>query len=340
VTILEVRVPVATMWTSPEAPRPVDAPAVADSPDVAAWAASVRTQELVGRTLTQLLLGEPARVLEERGAWVRCEALWQPSGHADGAPRDGYLGWLRRAHLAAPATSDPPAPATSDPPATTTSRAAPTLTLLSGGSCTDEKGVLHALSFGTTLRRETSSGPSVQQPLLDGAAPPTQQGRGVVVLPGGGRGEVSGTTGQPGYDAERVLELGRRFLGLGYLWGGTSEWGLDCSGLVHLTHRALGVTLPRDAADMAACPQVRGVPLDAVRPGDLYFFAKRGGRVTHVGFATRPVAADGSRWMLHAPEGGGHIEEVPMTDPRLASLRSAGRVHVPDDGQLRRSGDG
>ena len=43
-----------------------------------------------------------------------------------------------------------------------------------------------------------------------------------------------------------------QFLGVRYLWGGTSAWGLDCSGLVHLSWRGQGVLLPRDAHDQAA----------------------------------------------------------------------------------------
>ena len=52
----------------------------------------------------------------------------------------------------------------------------------------------------------------------------------------------------------------------------------------------------------------------------------RSPREDHVGFAVRPVAADGERWMLHAPEGGNAaIEEAPMTPERQGWLVSAGR---------------
>ncbi len=125
-----------------------------------------------------------------------------------------------------------------------------------------------------------------------------------------------------------MVEAARGFLGVRYLWGGTSAWGVDCSGLVHLCWRSQGVLLPRDAHDQAASPRVEPVPLDAVRPGDLYFFARPGERIYHVGFVTSPVAADGTRWMLHAPEGGELIEDVPLAPHRLETLVSAGRVHV------------
>ena len=64
--VFEVAVPVATVWTSPEAPRSLDLPAVLDEPDVATWTAAMSAEVrkgLDGRTLTQLLLGEAVLVL-------------------------------------------------------------------------------------------------------------------------------------------------------------------------------------------------------------------------------------------------------------------------------------
>jgi hypothetical protein len=308
--LFEVRVPVATMWTSPEAARAEagDADAVHDHPDVAGWAAAVRTQDLVGRTSSQLLLGEPVHVLEERDGWVRGVALLQKSAQHE----QGYPGWLRRAHLGSPVMR------TEGPIAYVVTRSA---------SCHTDAERSFGLSFGTAL-------------WVDGLTETTV----TVLLPGGRSGSVdladvalSHKRQQPLYGADDLLDLARQFLGLKYVWGGTSTWGLDCSGLVHLTHRALGVTLPRDAADMATSPDLAPVPLDEVQPGDLYFFATPEGRVTHVGFVTRPVQPDGVRWMLHAPEGGGFIEECPMAPERAASLVSAGRVRKPDAGQFPRS---
>jgi hypothetical protein len=65
-----------------------------------------------------------------------------------------------------------------------------------------------------------------------------------------------------------------------------------------------------------------------VRPGDLYFFAEPEKPVHHVGFASRPVTRDGTRWMLHAPGVAGLVEEAPMDEQRLRTLVSAGRVDL------------
>jgi gamma-D-glutamyl-L-lysine dipeptidyl-peptidase len=72
------------------------------------------------------------------------------------------------------------------------------------------------------------------------------------------------------------------------------------------------------------------VELDAVQPGDLYFFARPDERVYHVGIVSRPVGADGVRWMLHAPEGGELVEDAPLAPHRQETLVSAGRVRKPD----------
>jgi hypothetical protein len=138
--------------------------------------------------------------------------------------------------------------------------------------------------------------------------------------------------------AEQALEVARRFLGLRYLWGGTSDWGVDCSGLVHRSWRSLGVVLPRDAHDQADA--VDAVPLDEVGPGDLYFFARPGERPYHVGFVTRPVADDGTRWMLHAPETGDpFVEDAPLAPHRVETLVSAGRVQRSGQKGIERNGE-
>lgn len=106
----QTTVDVATVWTSPDAPRDADALAVADSPDVAAWTDGMGHEVrlgLHGRTLTQLLRGEPVVVTEERGDWAHVVAPWQPSP----ADSRGYPGWVRRAHLASSTvTSEPERP--------------------------------------------------------------------------------------------------------------------------------------------------------------------------------------------------------------------------------------
>ncbi|HET7326068.1 MAG TPA: NlpC/P60 family protein [Nocardioidaceae bacterium] len=107
--ILHVHVPVATLWTAPDAARERDAAAVADDPDVRAWADSLDTDArrgLHGRTLSQLLHGEPVDVIGKHDDWVEVVARWQPSSRHE----RGYPGWVRRAHLGVDPVPDLPAP--------------------------------------------------------------------------------------------------------------------------------------------------------------------------------------------------------------------------------------
>ncbi len=74
----------------------------------------------------------------------------------------------------------------------------------------------------------------------------------------------------------------RTFLGVPYLWGGTSWRGIDCSGFVQLCYRMGGYMLPRDA-DVQYDSLSKSVTLAEMREGDLIFFGKE--RITHVGLA-------------------------------------------------------
>ena len=290
-------VPVATVWSAPDAPRAGDAPAVHDRPDVAAWAASMDRAAragLHGRCETQLLLGEEVLVVDEVDGWSRVLATGQPS-HAD--PR-GYPGWVRTAHLG-----------DRRPPYGREAVVAEPSCVYAGHGT----GAL-TLSFGTLVQVLDHEEPVASVALGDG-----QQG----VLPRAALRDLPVGDATAGSDA--LLEAARRFLGLPYLWGGTSAWGLDCSGLVHLVLRSFGVLLPRNADDQAASRRLAAVPLDEVLPGDLYFFAADGEPVSHVGFATGAADGAGGHRMLHAPEDGTGVEEGPLPGHRLRTLVAARR---------------
>jgi len=96
-----------------------------------------------------------------------------------------------------------------------------------------------------------------------------------------------------------VVRTARAFLGVRYLWGGTSPYGFDCSGLAWSAYRARGVTIPRDAQDQAR----DGRRVARPAPGDLVFWGD--GR-THVAIYA------GRGRMIEAPDSSAAGREVPL----------------------------
>jgi len=82
----------------------------------------------------------------------------------------------------------------------------------------------------------------------------------------------------------QIVEFSKRFLGLPYLWGGTSTFGYDCSGFTQMLCRRRGVVLPRDAGPQAAWSGVVEVDRADLQPGDLLFFGETPYKITHTGF--------------------------------------------------------
>lgn len=73
--------------------------------------------------------------------------------------------------------------------------------------------------------------------------------------------------------AESAVDLAERLVGTPYLWGGRSGDGIDCSGLVQMTHGLVGTALPRDTDMQEGAELGSAVPDDAaLQRGDLVFF--------------------------------------------------------------------
>ncbi|WP_369054544.1 NlpC/P60 family protein [Kineococcus terrestris] len=168
-------------------------------------------------------------------------------------------------------------------------RAASSATAGDGGFASALGGATGAVARGTRAVSAAFGGRVVADPATD---PATAAG---------------GDTG------ERLLAAARPYLGVPYVWGGTTPAGFDCSGLIQYAAKQVGVSLPRTAAQQAKVGTEVASLADA-RPGDLVVLS--GGH--HIGI----YVGDGK--MLHAPKAGDVVKiakvwETPMTIRRLGT---------------------
>lgn len=108
------------------------------------------------------------------------------------------------------------------------------------------------------------------------------------------------------------------YLGVPYLWGGTTSDGFDCSGLTWAVYRLNGLGLPRSS--QAQWGVGRPVERDQLRTGDLVFFATgKAGRVSHVGLYT------GQGRFIHASREGDAVREDRLDGPYFRERYLGGR---------------
>lgn len=98
------------------------------------------------------------------------------------------------------------------------------------------------------------------------------------------RGSVSRQSSAPSssQSAAAVISTAKRYLGVKYVWGGTTPSGFDCSGFTQYVFAQHGISLPRVSGDQFNVG--RAVSLNSLQPGDLVFFSLDQDKVIdHVG---------------------------------------------------------
>jgi peptidoglycan DL-endopeptidase CwlO len=100
------------------------------------------------------------------------------------------------------------------------------------------------------------------------------------------------TLTNPG-EANKIIATAKQYLGVPYVWGGTTPSGFDCSGFTQYVFRSVGINLPRVSRDQQNVGT--RISLNEVQPGDLVF---RGNPAYHVG-----IYIGGGQY-IHAPQTG------------------------------------
>jgi cell wall-associated NlpC family hydrolase len=237
--------------------------------------------DLGNRLATQALLDDPVEVIGETYGWAHVLVVEQRGR----VYRFGIAGWIPADQI----TFQPP-PATQD----VATVAVPVA----------QVGALD-LSYGTRLPAVSHTSTTVTVATPAGWAPVPLASAWLSPLPATG---------------SQVVKEAERFVGLPYLWAGTSGYGFDCSGLTYMVYRQFGIPLARDAADQARAgrPIARG----NLALGDLIFFAFGGGGIDHVGIYA------GRGLMIDAPETGRSVEVVPLSAPGLGAAYTGARRYL------------
>lgn len=201
-----------------------------------------REPNLRSERVTEMVLGETARVLESQGEWrrIKCDL-------------DRYEGWIHRGYVLE----------------TDHEIARGWRESAAGWS----EGAVVRTDAGIVVRLPVRARVGLAAPRVD--LPDGSQGTviaGSIVPYNRVVARAHGVTPD--------LWALRNFPGTPYQWGGVTPWGVDCSGLVQTTFLARGIHLPRDASQQAG--EGKPVEPGRERQGDLLFFSDRGGPITHV----------------------------------------------------------
>ena len=206
--------------------------------------------------VSQAIYGTNVDLLEEKEGWAEVRTP------------DDYKGWMQLTSLRRLSPGDPPYAASGQ--------------------------VAHVESLSANVYREpdvTKHAPVLTVPFETRLEVANESSAGEerwleVRLAGGGSAWVQ--RGDVSFDSKpltikQTIALAKRFLGITYLWGGTSSVGFDCSGFTQMLVRQRGIIMPRDADLQAAWRGVVSVKRKKLKPGDLLYFGSSPEHITHTG---------------------------------------------------------
>jgi len=216
-----------------------------------------RAPDHASELVTQIVYGDAVEPLKQHGDWflVRLD--------------DGYIGWIRSWHLTE-------------------------LSLENQASYAS--GASHRVAANHAVVVESPTGDALPvTDLVVGTRLETadcgRRGWRAVRLPDGKEGFVAARSIEKipvrkRISRDQLSATGLRFLGIPYIWGGTTPKGFDCSGLMQRIFRLNGVLIPRDADQQSRfgleIPDKAAKTGQNLRTGDLIFFGKSAQNITHV----------------------------------------------------------
>lgn len=294
-------VAVATVWSSAESARDIDAPSLEKPVRMNNWKEALNYKDILdlcdeNRVQTQLLFGEPVLVEEVVGDWAKVICTWQSS------KKDvrGYPGWVPLVQIKELSRISDYGYAKVGTPFVQL--------------WTIDKKPKLIVAYNTILPviSNNSAYTLVHTPLGEALV----WSEDIEISPGI-ESFVTGT----GVD---VISSAHKFLELPYLWGGMSPYGYDCSGFSYNMLKAVGYFIPRDASDQAKSGiEVNLQDMSSWEFGDLLFFATEGTEfVRHVGIYY------GNGQMIHAPSTGKAIEIIELEGTKFVKELCAVRRYA------------
>lgn len=121
--------------------------------------------------------------------------------------------------------------------------------------------------------------------------------------------------------AASLVDSARSFLGVKYVYGGTTSSGFDCSGYTQVVFKKAGISIPRTTGSQYATG--KAVAKSNLQTGDLVFFNTSGRGVSHVGIYV------GSNNFIHASTSQG-VMISSINDPHYWGSRYVGARRVKD----------